>query len=49
MSLSLTNASATFQRFMYAVFAAIKWRNLLVYIDDLYAYFQLFLKIIELI
>jgi len=31
----LTNAPATFQRFMDAVLAGLKWKNLLVYMDDI--------------
>ena len=31
----LTNAPATSQRLMDAVFAGLKWRNLLVYLDDI--------------
>ena len=33
MPLGLTNAPATFQRFMDAVLAGYKWRTLLVYMD----------------
>jgi hypothetical protein len=35
MSFGLTNAPATFQRYMDAVFAGLKWNCLLVYIDDI--------------
>ena len=35
MPFGLTNAPATFQRFMDAVLAGYKWKNLLVYMDDI--------------
>ena len=35
MSFGLTNAPATFQRYMDAVLAGLKWNTLLVYIDDI--------------
>jgi hypothetical protein len=35
MSFGLTNAPATFQRYMDAVFSGLKWNCLLVYIDDI--------------
>lgn len=35
MPFGLTNAPATSQRLMDAVFAGLKWRNLLVYLDDI--------------
>jgi hypothetical protein len=35
ISFGLTNAPATFQRYMDAVFAGLKWNCLLVYIDDI--------------
>ena len=35
MPFGLTNAPATFQRFMDAVLAGLKWRNLLVYMDNI--------------
>jgi hypothetical protein len=34
MPLSLTNATATFQRYMDMVLAARKWTSLLIYLDD---------------
>ena len=34
LSFCLTSALATFQRFMNAMLAGLKWKNLLVYIDD---------------
>ena len=38
MPFGLTNAPATSQRLMDAVFAGLKWRNLLVYLDDIIVY-----------
>ena len=35
MSFGLTNAPATYQRYMDAVLAGLKWNTLLVYIDDI--------------
>ncbi len=35
MPFGLTNAPATFQRFMDAVLAGLKWKSLLVYMDDI--------------
>jgi hypothetical protein len=35
MPFGLTNAPATSQRLMDAVFAGLKWKNLLVYLDDI--------------
>ena len=35
MSFGLTNAPTTFQRYMDAVLAGLKWNTLLVYIDDI--------------
>ena len=35
MPFGMSNSPATFQRLMDAVFAGLKWRNLLVYIDDI--------------
>ena len=35
MSFGLTNAPATFQRFMDRCFSGLKWRSLLVYLDDI--------------
>ena len=35
MSFGLTNAPATFQRFMDAVLEGLKWKNLLVNIDEI--------------
>ena len=35
MSFGLTNAPATFQRYMDAVLAGLKWNILLIYIDDI--------------
>ena len=35
LSFGLTNAPATFQRYMDAVLAGLKWNCLLVYIDDI--------------
>ena len=34
MPFGLTNSPATFQRFMDATLAGLKWKNLLVYLDD---------------
>ena len=34
LAIGLTNASATFQRYMNAILAGLKWNILLVYIDD---------------
>jgi hypothetical protein len=38
MAFGLTNAPATFQRYMDAVLAGLKWNILLVYIDDVLVY-----------
>ena len=38
MAFGLTNAPATFQRYMDAVLAGLKWNILLVYIDDILVY-----------
>ena len=38
MPFGLTNAPATFQRLMDAIFAGLKWKSLLVYIDDVIVY-----------
>ena len=38
----MTNAGATFQRFMDAVLAGLKWNTLLVYIDDIVVFFPSF-------
>ena len=35
MSFGLTNAPATFQRFMDRCFSGLKWRSLSVYLDDI--------------
>ena len=35
MSFGLTNAPATFQRYMDAVLAGLKWNSILVYLDDI--------------
>ena len=42
MNFELTNALATFQRYMDAVLAGLKWNILLVYIDDVLVYSQTF-------
>jgi len=42
LSFGLTNAPATFQRYMDAVLAGLKWNSLLVYIDDILIYSQTF-------
>ena len=34
LSFGLTNAPATFQRYMDALLAGLKWNTLLIYIDD---------------
>ncbi len=34
LSFGLTNALATFQRYMDALLAGLKWNTLLIYIDD---------------
>ena len=38
MPFGMSNAPATFQRLMDAVFAGLKWKTLLVYIDDIIVY-----------
>ncbi len=38
MSFGLTNAPATFQRYMDMVLAGLKWTSLLVYLDDIYVF-----------
>ena len=38
MSFGLKNAPATFQRFMDNCFAGLKWRTLLVYLDDIFVF-----------
>ena len=35
MPFGLSNAPATFQRYMDALLAGLKWKNLLVYLDDI--------------
>ena len=50
MAFGLTNAPATFQRYMDAVLAGLKWNILLVYIDDVLVYsptFESHLKDLE--
>ena len=50
MSFGLTNAPATFQRYMDAVLAGLKWNSLLVYIDDILIFsptFESHLKDVE--
>ena len=40
LAFGLTNAPATFQRYMDAVLAGLKWNILLVYIEDVLIYSQ---------
>ena len=50
LSFGLTNAPATFQRYMDAVLAGLKWNTLLVYIDDVLIFsptFESHLKDVE--
>ena len=42
MPFGLTNACATFQRFMDTVLAGLKWKCVLVYIDDILVFSQTF-------
>jgi hypothetical protein len=42
MAFGLTNAPATFQRYMDAVLSGLKWNILLVYIDDILCYSKTF-------
>jgi len=42
MPFGLTNAPATFQRLMDSVFAGLKWKTLLVYMDDVLVYAKTF-------
>ena len=42
MPFGLTNAPATFQRIMDSVFAGLKWKNLLVYSDDIIVFSETF-------
>jgi hypothetical protein len=39
MPFGLTNATATFQRFMDATLAGLKWKTLLVYLDDIIIFY----------
>ena len=42
MPFGLTNAPATFQRLMDSVFAGLKWKSLLVYMDDVLVFSRTF-------
>ena len=42
MSFWLTNAPATFQRLMDTVFAGLKWKSMLVYMDDVLVFSKSF-------
>ena len=42
LAFRLTNAPATFKRYMDAVLAGLKWNILLVYIDDVLVYSKTF-------
>ena len=42
MAFGLTNAPATFQRFMDYIFAGLKWKKVFVYLDDVLVYYKTF-------